>query len=57
MKRNQAEHVSGWLVKETRDKHGDWQWIAISSQSAQPIYDVVASVVALKQTGEKLISP
>lgn len=53
-KRDQAEHVSCWFVKETNTKHGDWDWVAILNQSSQPIYNVIISMVALSQNGENL---
>lgn len=56
-KRDQAERISSWFVKATHDNHGDWQWIAILNQSAQPIYNVIVSIVPLSQKGDKLASP
>lgn len=58
-KRDQAEHISCWFIKETSTKHGDWDWVAILNQSSQPIYNVIVSMVALNQIGENLttISP
>jgi hypothetical protein len=53
-KRDQAEHISCWFVKETSTKHGVWVWVAILNQSSQPIYNVIVSMVALSQTGENL---
>ncbi len=49
-KRSQAEQVSGWIVKESNRV-----WVAVLNQSPQPVYQVIVSVVVLKQTGEKRI--
>jgi hypothetical protein len=44
-RRNQAEQISSWIVKE--DQHGSW--IAILNQSPQPIYQVIVNVVVVGQ--------
>lgn len=41
--RAQAELVSSWKVKETRN----WTWIAVLNHSPQPIYKVIVSLVRL----------
>ena len=54
-RRDQAEYISCWLVKETFDNDNAWQWIAIMNQSTQPVYNVVVNAIPLAQSGEKLL--
>ncbi len=60
--RSQAELISAWIVAEgmaqgTRDGEptgGPVAWVAVSNQSAQPVYQVIVSLYAISQTGDTL---
>ena len=54
---DQANRISCWLVKVSKDKFGEWFWVSVSNQSTQPIYNVVVSAVGLRQTGENIDIP
>ena len=47
--RDQAEHISSWIVKESSD-HSKL-WIAISNQSTRPVYQVVVSLIMVQGSG------
>jgi hypothetical protein len=47
-KRDQADHISCWIVRENLSG----VWIAVLNQSPQPIYQVIVSVVVVSQEGE-----
>lgn len=47
--REQAEHISSWIAKETES---DGQlWIAILNQSSRPVYQVIVSLVMIQGSG------
>ena len=49
--RDQAEHVSSWIVKESSD-HSKL-WVAISNQSTRPVYQVIVSLVMIQGSGPR----
>ena len=58
-KRNQAEHISCWIIAEgvAQNHHGvrDYvAWVAILNQSPQPVYQVIVSIVAVPESGRGL---
>jgi hypothetical protein len=46
--REQAEKISGWIVKETPSLTA---WVAIINQSPQPIYELIVTIVRLGSSG------
>jgi hypothetical protein len=48
VRRDQAENISSWIVKENQAGI----WVAILDQSPQPIYQVIVNVVIIGQLGE-----
>lgn len=49
--RDQAEHVSSWILKESPD-HSK-VWIAVSNQSTRPVYQVIVSLVMIQGSGPR----
>ena len=49
--RDQAEHVSSWIVKESADHSKIW--IAVSNQSTRPVYQAIVSLVMIQGSGPR----
>lgn len=56
-KRQQAEQISSWIVKEVHVEDGDWAWITVLNRSSQPVYQVIVSLAVLTQSGESRGEP
>lgn len=53
-KRDQAEHITSWIVGESKEVQDNPRaWIAILNQSAMPVYDVVISMVMVQGSGSR----
>ena len=50
-KRNQAEHLSSWIIGEGINNNDYVAWVKILNQSSQPVYQVIVSIVAVPETG------
>lgn len=35
-KRDQAEHISSWIVRQTHDEQGSWMWVAVLNHLLSP---------------------
>jgi len=50
-RRDQAEHISCWVVTETTGDAISLVWVAVLNQSTQPVYQMIVSIYGVGQTG------